>query len=745
MGGEKAVDPTAEPALASVAGALEALVLAAGRLGLRISADRLMRRRGQEQSPIGSEELMRIGSNAGLRMKQVRLTWQDLAKLGRAFPVILRLDDGHYMVAERFFTLGGETPVVMLLDPAHPEAPALAVDEVRLMQAWSGETLLLRRKVGGREEDQPFGFGWMMRQVLREKQLFRDIAIAASVMGLLNLVPPLFYMVVIDRVLVHHRLSTLAVLAGGIIFMILSDTALGYLRRTMVALTAARIDARVSLHLFDRLLGLPIDFFDHVATGLVAHKLGEAKRVRMFLTGQLFGGLLDGMTLFVLLPAMFLLNVTLATYVLLVAALMALVVLAYMGPIKRAYSKVVIAEQRKSSLMVETIQGMRTVKTLALEERKRGEWDTRVTEAVKAATDLQQLANQPQTLLAPLEKLIYAGSLCLGAYLAIVDQSAVFAGTLVAFTMIATRATSPIVQLAGMMQQFQEARGALAEVASVINRLPEPRNETGVRPAMKGAISFQDVRFSYPGQASPALDGISFDIEPGTVVGIMGRSGSGKTTVTRLLQGLHSTYQGLIKIDQVDMREIDIEHLRTNMGVVLQDSFLFSGTIRENILAGRPHASGAEMIGAARMAGAEEFIERLPRGYETVIEEGATNLSGGQRQRLAIARALVMNPPLIIFDEATSALDPDSEAIINANLRNIAAGRTVVMISHRLTSLVGCDQILVFERGRLRDSGPHAALLQRCDVYRHMWFQQNRHLASETPHEHARPGAVARG
>jgi len=151
------------------------------------------------------------------------------------------------------------------------------------------------------------------------------------------------------------------------------------------------------------------------------------------------------------------------------------------------------------------------------------------------------------------------------------------------------------------------------------------------------------------------------------------------------------------------------------------------------------------MIAAARMAGAEEFIERLPRGYETLIEEGATNLSGGQRQRLAIARALVMNPPLIVFDEATSALDPDSEAIINANLRNIAAGRTVVMISHRLTSLVGCDQILVFERGRLRDAGQHAALLQRSDVYRHMWFQQNRHLAAEPAHEHAKPGAVARG
>jgi ATP-binding cassette subfamily B protein len=225
-----------------------------------------------------------------------------------------------------------------------------------------------------------------------------------------------------------------------------------------------------------------------------------------------------------------------------------------------------------------------------------------------------------------------------------------------------------------------------------------------------------------------ALDEISFTVPAGSMLGIMGRSGSGKTTVTRLLQRLNTSYEGMIKIDGMDLREIDLMHLRTNIGVVPQDNFLFSGSIRENIAMAKPDASFADIVRACQLAGAEEFVERLPRGYDTVLEEGATNLSGGQRQRLAIARALLIDPPVLILDEATSALDAESEAIVNANLKRMAKGRTVLSISHRLSMLVECDAILVLERGKFYDLGKHEELLQRCDIYKHMWYQQNRHL-----------------
>ncbi|MBY3300609.1 ATP-binding cassette domain-containing protein, partial [Rhizobium laguerreae] len=208
-----------------------------------------------------------------------------------------------------------------------------------------------------------------------------------------------------------------------------------------------------------------------------------------------------------------------------------------------------------------------------------------------------------------------------------------------------------------------------------------------------------------------------------------GKSGSGKTTITRLIQGLYQSQEGLVRMDGYDSREIDLVHLRTSIGVVLQDSFLFRGSVRENIAAAKPDASIEEIMEVARIAGAEEFIERLPRGFDTMLEENASNLSGGQKQRLAIARALITDPKLLIFDEATSALDPDSEAIIRENLSRIAAGRTVIIVSHRLSTLVDADAILVIERGKVADIGRHDQLVSRCMTYRHLWSQQMRQVA----------------
>jgi ATP-binding cassette subfamily B protein len=289
--------------------------------------------------------------------------------------------------------------------------------------------------------------------------------------------------------------------------------------------------------------------------------------------------------------------------------------------------------------------------------------------------------------------------------------------------------------MARLSLDLQEARGAIGEIASVVNSPAEQtRAGTGLRLPIRGEISFKDVRFRYSADAPYALDGVSFSVRPGTVLGIMGRSGSGKTTVTRLLQGLNQNYDGIIKIAGMDLREIDLQYLRMNIGVVAQENFLFTGTIRENIGMARADASLAEVVRAAQLAGAEEFIEKLPSGYNTPLSEGASNLSGGQRQRIAIARALILDPPVLILDEATSALDAESEAIINANLRRIAEGRTIICVSHRLSMLVDAHAILVLEKGKLYDIGTHDELMRRCDIYKHMWYQQNRHLDPGVSH-----------
>jgi ATP-binding cassette subfamily B protein len=334
---------------------------------------------------------------------------------------------------------------------------------------------------------------------------------------------------------------------------------------------------------------------------------------------------------------------------------------------------------------------------------------------------------------APFERLIYAGCFTFGAYAVLNSPNSINTGALVAFSMLSGRLAAPLLQIARLQSDLAEARTAVGVLASVVNATPEETRANGLKMPIKGQIEFKDVRFRYSNSAPYALDGVTLTIPQGTMLGIMGRSGSGKTTVTRLLQRLNSSYEGMIKVDGMDLREIDLTHLRTHIGVVPQENFLFSGTIRENIAMAKPDASFMEVVHAAQLAGAEEFIERLPRGYDTILEEGATNLSGGQRQRLAIARALLIDPPVLILDEATSALDAESEAIVNANLKRMAKGRTVLSISHRLSMLVEADAILVLERGKFYDLGTHEELVIRCDIYRTMWYQQNRHLTPRKP------------
>ena len=339
------------------------------------------------------------------------------------------------------------------------------------------------------------------------------------------------------------------------------------------------------------------------------------------------------------------------------------------------------------------------------------------------------MANWPQTLVTPIERFMWVGVIMIGVAIALKSQSGYAVGGLFAFMMLSQRVAQPLVGMARLIEDFEEVGGAIGEAALVLNRpLEADVASGGLRPKFAGAIAFDDVTFTYPNTKIPALEKVSFSIEPGTMLGIVGRSGSGKSTVMRLLQGINRDYSGYVKIDGSDLREINLRHLRSSFGVVLQDNFLFRGSIRDNILAGRPGLTLEDAIRAARLAGAEEFIERMPQGYETYIEEGSPNLSGGQRQRLAIARALIQNPRILILDEATSALDPESEALVNANLLRIGSGRTMVIVSHRLSSLTECDQILVLERGKVADMAPHRTLLERCSVYRQLWAQQNRHL-----------------
>jgi ATP-binding cassette subfamily B protein len=546
-------------------------------------------------------------------------------------------------------------------------------------------------------------------------------------------------MIVVDRVLVNHSYSTLEVITAALLIMIVFEMTLGHLRRQFTQVATTRIDGRLNIYILDKVLKLPMDYFERNPTGRILGKLGQLGQVRHFLTGQLFGTFLDAVPLIGILPALLILDWRLTMFVLALTIAIFAIVMVFMKPVSVRFRRVVVAEQARGSLLVETLYGMRTIKSLALEGRKRHEWDNRVAETIAAHHDYGLMAGYPQTLSLPFERLIYSGTFTLGAFMALSAQNAnagysLSIGGLMAFAMLSSRLAQPLVQIARLMSDLGEVRGAIGEIGSVVNTAPEEgRSGNGLRLPIRGQIQFKSVGFRYSPDAARALDGVSFDVPKGTMLGLMGRSGSGKTTITRLLQGLHRGYEGIIKVDGMDLREIDLDHLRMNIGVVPQENFLFSGTIRENIAIAKSNAAFSDIVRAAQLAGAEEFIERMPRGYDTFLEEGAVNLSGGQRQRLAIARALLIDPPVLVFDEATSALDAESEAIINANLQRIGEGRTIICVSHRLSMLVPADAIVVLERGKVYDIGRHEELLVRCDIYKQLWYQQNRHTERAGP------------
>jgi subfamily B ATP-binding cassette protein HlyB/CyaB len=684
----------------------------------------------RDEAVASAVSLSAWAQECGLWSHAVRLRWRQLMRLQDSGPVVLLFTDGGAGL------LTGVDPgqkVAMLKDPRAPTGSlAIAVDELRLAQVWAGEVVLLRANRGIGEAEAPFTMRWLATVVMKERRSLCDIGIASLTLSFLTIFPPLVVMTVVDKVLTHHSYSTLGLLATILGIGVVYETLLGHARRIIVLVVGTRIDTRLNLHLFNRLLRLPLDYFERHPAGETMYKINQIHRIREFLTGRLLTAFLDLFTLLVLLPFLFYLNITLAWLVVACSSVITLIILVFLRPLRAVYTKVIWAETAKSAALAESIFGVKTMKSLAIEPQRKALWDERVAEVGKSRLAFGRLANWPQTMTTPIERMMSFGIVLVGADLALNDNQSYMVGALFAFMMLSMRVAQPLVGLARLIEDYEQFGAAVGEAGSVVNQPPEiDAASGGLRPKFAGAISFDDVTFTYAGTKVPALDRVSFAVPAGTMLGIVGRSGSGKSTLARLLQGINRDYTGFLKIDGADLREINLRHLRSSFGVVLQDNFLFRGSIRDNIIAGRPGLTLGDAVRAARLAGAEEFIERMPNGYETHIEEGSPNLSGGQKQRLAIARALITDPRILILDEATSSLDPESEALVNANLLRIAQSRTMVIVSHRLASLTNCDQIGVLEKGQLIDIAPHRTLLERCSLFRQLWAQQHRHLDSQ--------------
>jgi len=721
--------PAGRPAMRADDGssALACLVFVARRHGVHISVDQLRHDNVLPRGALADAAIVKCAEGAGLKSSAVRLPGREgLRRLAKALPAIARLNNGACVVILRVDT-EGERQRVVLQDPDREDP--ITVDTDRFASAWQGEAILVKRNYEIADEEQPFGLRLVAALIFREKWIVRDVAISALVLGFLALTPIMFWRLLSDKVLYFKATNTFFVLCLAFAVLIVFEAVFAYMRQLLVVHLTTRVDVKLATYVFDRLLNLPIDFFERTQVGKITHDVYQMWKIRNFLMGQVFGTVLDAATLLVFIPIMFFFSPLMTFIVLATCGLMAGWLICMLPMHRRKTSAVEAAESERTGFLIQTVHGIRTVKSLALDARQREAWDVHTARVARLRFTEGQSANLIQSVARPFERLAVTGSFAVGVYLALTSDNAVYLGALFAFLMLSQRVAGPLLQLAKLVNQYDEARIAVAAVANLVNQPAEGgRSDHGVRNRLVGHIQFASVTFKYQGAPGPALSGVSFDVPAGTTLGVMGRSGSGKTTITRLLQRLNADYGGLIKIDGIDAREYDVDHLRRSLGVVLQENFLFSGTIRDNIAAGKVDASFDEVVRAARLAGAEEFIDKLPRGYETHIYEGSPNLSGGQRQRLAIARALIVDPRILILDEATSALDAESEAIVNENIARIAHGRTLIIISHRLSSLMSADRILVLERGEVNDIGRHDELLERCDIYANMWQQQTGHI-----------------
>ncbi|HNO34942.1 MAG TPA: type I secretion system permease/ATPase, partial [Nitrospira sp.] len=540
---------------------------------------------------------------------------------------------------------------------------------------------------------------------------------ASFFLQLFALLTPLFTQVVIDKVLVHKGFTTLHVMAVGMLALALLDALLGGLRTYLFAHTTNRIDVGLGSQLFRHLLALPLAYFEARRVGDTVARVRELEQIRQFLTSNAVTVVLDVVFTIVFLGVMWIYSPTLTLVVMASLPLYVLLSVLITPTIRARLHEKFNRGAENQSFLVEAVSGIQTVKALAVEPPLQRRWDEQLAGYVQAsfrATNLIAVAGQAATCI---QKSTTIAVMWVGAYQVI--DGALSIGELIAFNMLSGQVTGPLLRMVNLWQEFQQVGISIQRLGDVLNAKAEPSynpNRTTL-PQIAGQIVFDDVGFRYRIDGPPVLQHVSLTLQPGQIVGVVGRSGSGKSTIAKLVQRLYVPERGRVLVDGVDLAQIDPAWLRRQVGVVLQENFLFNRSVRDNIALTDPGLSMDRVIHAAKLAGAHEFILELPDGYDTIVGEHGCALSGGQRQRIAIARAVVANPRILIFDEATSALDYESEAIIQRNMAQICKGRTVIIIAHRLSTVRPAHKIYVIDRGQLVEQGTHDELLTRNGMY----------------------------
>jgi len=685
--------------------------------GVLASAAQLSHETGLGDVPPTADDLARSAIGIGLKARVVRdPTLKRLKTI--PVPAIIKVKDGTWAV----FGVETDPGLFRVIDPVTRRQLQLPIEDV--LARIDRDVILIGKSAELSVEQLKFGLSWFVPALKRYRKPFVHVLVTSFFINLLALATPLVFQLVVDKVLVSKSYSTLVVVILAMVLISFFSGILKYLRAYVLNHTSNRIDVELGAKLYAHLVRLPISYFDRRPAGIIVTRAREIETVRRFLTDQSLTSVIDLMFLFIYIAVLMLYSAKLTLVILLLIpvyfGISVLMKPAYRRRLKDKFRRWSKAQQ----LLVETVVGIQTIKASAVEPIFQKLWEERLSLYVKAGFRSIMLGTVTQTGIQFVTNLQTALVLFFGTQLVISGTMTV--GGLIAFSMIGQRVTQPILRSAQLYQGFQEVQVSLEHLADILDA-PVERQPSSLQslPVPRGEIQLRNVSFRYRPELPEALSKVSLHVAPGEVVGIVGPSGSGKSTLTKLVQRFHGPTSGDILLDGIDIAQVDPTWLRRQLGVVLQENFLFNQSVHDNIALANPSMSRAQVVRVSRLAGADEFVSKLPQGYDTMIEERGANLSGGQRQRIAIARALATDPRILIFDEATSALDYESERIIRENMEQIARGRTVIIIAHRLAAVRHCDRIVGMIHGEITEVGTHDELIRRRNgLYARLWSLQ---------------------
>ena len=696
---------------------LACLILIAKHYKITADMRQLERAYVLEEGSVDTTTLVRAGRDLKLKVKAGQAGFEQLKDT--PCPAILSMKGGRYIVLHGF-----RDGKMFITDPMAGEAVQAAnMDVVR--KNWLGEIILFTRRYelpAGKAEK--FGFRWFLPVVVKYGKYLRSVLGLSLILQLLALASPFFVQVIIDRVLVHRSADALDVLVFGMLLTTVFSSWLGALRSYLFTNITTKMDVALSSRLFRNITALPLSYFSRWQVGDVVARMGEMENLRNFMTGSSLTIVLDMVFALVCFLVMFFYSPILTLVVALFLPLFILLNLVVAPIYKRMINQRFLIGSENNSFLIETITGIRTVKSSSIESTLLGKYEDMLSRYVRAVFSVINLSNIAGAIGLFLQQSFNLAIIWVGAVYVMDNELTV--GELIAFQMLAGQLIAPVMRLINMWQYFQQTRVSMERLGDIMNEETEPAFNPArtTLPSIRGDIGLDHITFRYTEDGGDVLDGISVNIQAGMRIGIVGRSGSGKSTLTKLIQRLYLPRTGRILIDGVDTAQVEPAWLRRQIGVVMQDSMLFAGTIEENIRIAYPNATREDVERVAKLAGVDTFVKDMVHGYDTFVGERGSLLSGGQRQRIAIARALISDPRIVIFDEATSALDYESEHIIMDSIDRIAEGRTMLMIAHRLSTVEGCDAIIMLDHGRIVEAGSHQELLSRHGAYYRLYMAQ---------------------